>query len=92
MNRCSKKLTTWKLRIWRFRYWLGKPFRFLGNPFSRILYDGRFKIPYDIELFRSRNSRDAPPDAWAAFYDVTIERYVKGQLWATAILERVRNS
>ena len=56
------------------------------------LYDGRYNLPYDIELFQTHNSQDAPPDVWASFYSVTIDRYIKGQLWAVANLERVRHS
>lgn len=40
-------------------------------------YDGRFNLPDDIELFKTRNPQDAPPDAWATFYNVTIEHYIK---------------
>lgn len=44
MNRRSKISTTWKLRTWRLRYWLGTPFRFLGNLLSRILNIHRIAV------------------------------------------------
>jgi hypothetical protein len=46
------------------------------------IYDGRYNLPQDIELFLkvARNPRDAAE--WAQFYGVTQAQYLEGQAWA----------
>lgn len=48
------------------------------------LYDGRYNLQSDVELFLkySRNPND--PQEWAIFYGVSIQQYLNGQKWATA--------
>ncbi len=48
------------------------------------LYDGRYNLQADIELFLkySRNPND--PQEWAIFYGVSIQQYLSGQKWASA--------
>ena len=46
------------------------------------LYDGRYNLQSDVELFLkySRNPNDS--QEWATFYGVSIQQYLNGQKWA----------
>lgn len=54
------------------------------------LYDGRFNLEGDIDMAHRRGVDINNPEAMAAFYDVSIEDYQRGQEWAKENQPRLR--
>jgi len=55
------------------------------------LYDGRYNLPNDIELFLKSARNPNNPQEWADFYGVSLARYLEGQAWAQANLSFPRS-
>ncbi len=46
------------------------------------LYDGRFNLPGDIEIFFKLKLSPNDPRDWAKYYRVSVDQYLEGQRWA----------
>lgn len=55
-------------------------------------YDGRFNLPWDIDVARTGDLDIDDPKAMAGFYEVSIEAYLRGQEWARKNLKKVREA
>ena len=53
------------------------------------LYDGRFNLVGDIDLFFKLKRDPNDPKAWASFYRVSVDQYLNGQSWAEENLDRL---
>jgi len=46
------------------------------------IYDGRYNLPYDVELFKKHAKDVNNIQEWAFFYGVAVNEYLVGQEWA----------
>lgn len=53
------------------------------------LYDGRFNLPVDQDIFLKSSKDPDDPNGWASFYGVSVEEYQRGQRWAKARAQQV---
>jgi hypothetical protein len=44
-------------------------------------YDGRFRLPAELEMYASFYQDEDTPENWAEFYDISVEEYLEGQAW-----------
>jgi uncharacterized protein YjbI with pentapeptide repeats len=55
------------------------------------IYDGRYSLTNDIELFLTYTRNPNNPQEWADFYGVSLAQYLEGQAWAQANLSILRS-
>lgn len=53
-------------------------------------YDGRYRLPGDLEMSRKEGFDTSAPVSMAQFYQVSLEEYLQGQKWADENIARFK--